>query len=49
MLWAISFMNLIDLYFLSNWLPTVMRDAGYTPSMAVLVGTGLQTLRAAAV
>ncbi len=27
-LWAISFMNLIDLYFLSNWLPTVMRDAG---------------------
>ncbi|SAK82675.1 MFS transporter [Caballeronia ptereochthonis] len=42
-LWAISFMNLIDLYFLSNWLPTVMRDAGYTPGMAVLVGTLLQT------
>jgi len=42
-LWAVSFMNLIDLYFLSNWLPTVMRDAGYTPGMAVLVGTLLQT------
>ncbi|SAK94698.1 major facilitator transporter [Caballeronia calidae] len=42
-LWAISFMNLIDLYFLSNWLPTVMRDAGYTQGMAVLVGTLLQT------
>ncbi|WP_244848023.1 MFS transporter [Caballeronia sp. SL2Y3] len=42
-LWAISFMNLIDLYFLSNWLPTVMRDAGYSPGMAVLVGTLLQT------
>lgn len=42
-LWAISFMNLIDLYFLSNWLPTVMRDAGYTPSTAVIVGTVLQT------
>lgn len=42
-LWAISFMNLIDLYFLSNWLPTVMRDAGYTPGTAVIVGTVLQT------
>jgi MFS transporter, AAHS family, 4-hydroxybenzoate transporter len=42
-LWAISFMNLIDLYFLSNWLPTVMRDAGYSQGMAVLVGTLLQT------
>ena len=43
LLWAISFMNLIDLYFLSNWLPTVMRDAGYAPGTAVLVGTMLQT------
>ncbi|MFM0285675.1 MFS transporter [Paraburkholderia megapolitana] len=42
-LWASSFMNLIDLYFLSNWLPTVMRDAGYTPATAVIVGTVLQT------
>ena len=42
-LWAISFMNLIDLYFLSNWLPTVMRDAGYSPGTAVIVGTLLQT------
>ncbi|NLP65460.1 MFS transporter [Paraburkholderia sacchari] len=43
LLWAISFMNLIDLYFLSNWLPTVMRDAGYAQSTAVIVGTALQT------
>jgi AAHS family 4-hydroxybenzoate transporter-like MFS transporter len=43
LLWAISFMNLIDLYFLSNWLPTVMRAAGYTQGTAVLVGTTLQT------
>ena len=42
-LWSISFMNLIDLYFLSNWLPTVMRDAGYSPGTAVIVGTALQT------
>ncbi|WP_186100118.1 MFS transporter [Burkholderia gladioli] len=43
LLWSISFMNLIDLYFLSNWLPTVMREAGYSASMAVIVGTALQT------
>jgi AAHS family 4-hydroxybenzoate transporter-like MFS transporter len=43
LLWAISFMNLIDLYFLSNWLPTVMRDAGYSQGTAVIVGTVLQT------
>ncbi|OUL89995.1 MFS transporter [Paraburkholderia hospita] len=42
-LWAISFMNLINLYFLSNWLPTVMRDAGYSTGTAVFVGTALQT------
>lgn len=43
LLWAISFMNLIDLYFLSNWLPTVLHAAGYGASTAVLVGTVLQT------
>ncbi|MCA7989315.1 MFS transporter [Burkholderia cepacia] len=43
LLWSISFMNLIDLYFLSNWLPTVMREAGYSPGTAVIVGTVLQT------
>ncbi|SMG01373.1 MFS transporter [Burkholderia singularis] len=43
LLWAISFMNLIDLYFLSNWLPTVIRDAGYANETAVVVGTVLQT------
>lgn len=43
LLWAINFMNLIDLYFLSNWLPSVMRDAGYASGTAVIVGTVLQT------
>ncbi len=42
LLWLISFMNLINLYFLSNWLPTLIRDAGYSTSMAVLIGTSLQ-------
>ena len=42
LIWTISFMNLINLYFLSNWLPTVVKDAGYSTSTAVLVGTMLQ-------
>ncbi|CAJ0705899.1 AAHS family 4-hydroxybenzoate transporter-like MFS transporter [Ralstonia sp. GP73] len=41
-LWVINFMNLIDLYFLSNWLPTLIRDAGYPTDTAVLVATALQ-------
>ncbi|WP_371861547.1 MFS transporter [Pseudoduganella armeniaca] len=42
LLWLISFMNLINLYFLSNWLPTLLKDAGYSTSTAVLAGTALQ-------
>jgi AAHS family 4-hydroxybenzoate transporter-like MFS transporter len=42
LLWVVCFMNLYNLYFLSNWLPTVVRGAGYATSTAVLVGTTLQ-------
>lgn len=42
LLWAINFMNLINLYFLSNWLPTIINAAGYSQSTAVLAGTALQ-------
>jgi AAHS family 4-hydroxybenzoate transporter-like MFS transporter len=42
LLWIIYFMNLLILYFLASWLPTVIRDAGYSISTAVLVATGLQ-------
>jgi MFS transporter, AAHS family, 4-hydroxybenzoate transporter len=42
LLWVICFMNLLILYFLSSWLPTVVRDAGYSIATAVLVATGLQ-------
>jgi AAHS family 4-hydroxybenzoate transporter-like MFS transporter len=42
MLWIINFMNLLNLYFLGSWLPTVVRDAGYTTAIAVLVGTAVQ-------
>jgi AAHS family 4-hydroxybenzoate transporter-like MFS transporter len=42
LLWVVNFMNIYNLYFLSNWLPTVVRGAGYPTSTAVLVGTTLQ-------
>ncbi|MGI8743670.1 MAG: MFS transporter [Bryobacteraceae bacterium] len=42
LLWIVNFMNLLNLYFLSNWLPTVVKDSGYTNSAGVLVGTTLQ-------
>ncbi len=42
MLWIINFMNLLNLYFLGGWLPTVVKDAGYTTAIAVLVGTSVQ-------
>lgn len=42
LLWIVYFMNLFNLYSLSNWLPTVVRGAGYSTSTAVLVGTMLQ-------
>jgi AAHS family 4-hydroxybenzoate transporter-like MFS transporter len=35
-------MNLLNLYSLASWLPTVVRDAGYSAQTAVLVGTVLQ-------
>ena len=35
-------MNLLNLYSLASWLPTVVRDAGYSTQTAVLVGTILQ-------
>jgi len=42
LLWVVNFMNLLNLYFLSNWLPTIARSAGLSISMAALVGTALQ-------
>ena len=42
LLWIINFMNLLNLYFLSSWLTTVFRDAGYSLTNAVYIGTTLQ-------
>jgi AAHS family 4-hydroxybenzoate transporter-like MFS transporter len=40
--WSIFFINLLNLYLLASWLPTVVSAAGYATSTAVLVGTTLQ-------
>lgn len=42
LLWVVFFMSLLDLYFLSNWLPTVLNDLGASDSQAALVGSMLQ-------
>jgi AAHS family 4-hydroxybenzoate transporter-like MFS transporter len=42
LLWAINFMNLLNLYILSSWLPTLVTSSGYDLPTAVLVGTVLQ-------
>ena len=42
LLWVVFFMSLLDLYFLSNWLPTVLNDLGASVSMAALIGSMLQ-------
>lgn len=41
-IWTINFMNLLNLYFLSTWLTTVAREAGYMERTAGLVGSTLQ-------
>ncbi len=42
LLWIVNFMNLLNLYSLASWLPTVVTNAGYPQQTAVLVGTILQ-------
>ena len=40
--WIVFFMSLLDLYLLSNWLPTVLNDLGASVSVAAAVGAMLQ-------
>ena len=42
LLWVVFFMSLLDIYFLSNWLPTVLNDLGASVSMVALIGSMLQ-------
>jgi AAHS family 4-hydroxybenzoate transporter-like MFS transporter len=42
LLWVVFFMSLLDLYFLTNWLPTVLNDLGASVSEAAVIGSMLQ-------
>src|SRR4030088_960018 len=42
LLWVVFFMSLLALYFLSNWLPTVLNDLGASVSEAAAIGSMLQ-------
>jgi AAHS family 4-hydroxybenzoate transporter-like MFS transporter len=42
LLWMVSFLNLLNLLFLSSWLPSIVVGDGLSISMAVLAGTALQ-------
>jgi AAHS family 4-hydroxybenzoate transporter-like MFS transporter len=42
LLWTVNFMNILMLYSLSNWLPTLVTGMGYDQQTAVLVSTLLQ-------
>jgi AAHS family 4-hydroxybenzoate transporter-like MFS transporter len=42
LLWIVYFMNLLNLYSLSNWIPTVFTGMGYSQNAALLAGTLLQ-------
>jgi AAHS family 4-hydroxybenzoate transporter-like MFS transporter len=42
LLWLMFFMNLLNLFFLQNWLPTVMNDAGIKIETAIMITTLFQ-------
>ena len=39
LLWIVNFMNLLNLYSVSSWLPTVVNGMGYSQNTSILVGT----------
>jgi AAHS family 4-hydroxybenzoate transporter-like MFS transporter len=42
LIWVVNFMNLLVLYSISNWLPTVITAMGYDAQIAVWMGLWLQ-------
>src|SRR5215831_523812 len=42
LIWILNFMNLLNLYFLTNWLPTAFREIGFSNAIALRAGTILQ-------
>jgi AAHS family 4-hydroxybenzoate transporter-like MFS transporter len=39
LMWALFFINLLDLYFIQNWLPTIFVDGGMVQKTAILMTT----------
>ncbi|HTH75854.1 MAG TPA: MFS transporter [Trinickia sp.] len=42
LLWALNFTNLLNLFLLANWLPTIVTNLGHTRNVAITIGTLLQ-------
>ena len=42
LLWCVSFANLLNLFFLSSWLPLLASRMGYSDRLSVLIGITLQ-------
>ena len=42
LMWVMNFTNLLNLYFLSSWIPTVVRDLGFSTQTAVLAEATVQ-------
>jgi AAHS family 4-hydroxybenzoate transporter-like MFS transporter len=42
LIWVVYFMNLLNLYFLTSWLPTIISDAGIPVGTAILLTTLFQ-------
>jgi AAHS family 4-hydroxybenzoate transporter-like MFS transporter len=42
LLWVMFFSNLLDLYFINSWLPTIMHDVGLEQERAILITTLFQ-------
>ncbi len=42
LMWTVSFMSLLDIFFLQNWLPTIAADAGLKIETAVFATTFIQ-------
>jgi len=42
LLWGVNFANLLNLFFLANWLPTIISGAGYKGDVGIALGILLQ-------
>jgi AAHS family 4-hydroxybenzoate transporter-like MFS transporter len=42
LLWVMFFANLLDLYFVNSWMPTIMKDVGIPEGRAILITTLFQ-------